>query len=129
MKPNQSEVSLSSGGYSSDPEPRRRKEKHHSERRQSHDKSGRDKSRSTNKDALLGAAGGGLIGDLIFPGLGTVGGALAGWLGGKDYGEHRKYREDKLGREQRSWERKHGHVDEWGYGNDKNDRGRSHDRR
>ena len=64
-------------------------------------------SRSTIKDAFLGAAGGGLIGDLIFPGLGTIGGAAIGWLGGKDYGNHRKGREDKRADEQEKWEAKY----------------------
>jgi len=34
----------------------------------------------------LGAFGGGAIGDLIFPGLGTVGGALLGGWGGHEAG-------------------------------------------
>merc|ERR1711939_52466 len=67
-----------------------------------------DNSRSTNADAFLGAAGGGLIGDLIFPGLGTIGGAVVGWVGGKDYGKHRKWREDKRDREQERWEKQFG---------------------
>ncbi|KAK5257646.1 hypothetical protein LTR40_009485 [Exophiala xenobiotica] len=83
------------GGYLSDPEPHRRKHKNRSRRIS-------DNSRSTKADAFLGAAGGGLIGDLIFPGLGTLGGAVVGWVGGKDYGKHRKWREDK--RVQRSVE-------------------------
>jgi len=32
---------------------------------------------------FLGASGGAVIGDLIFPGLGTLGGALLGGVGGK----------------------------------------------
>ncbi|KIW14352.1 hypothetical protein PV08_07134 [Exophiala spinifera] len=87
------------GGYSSDPEYQRRTHKSRPRRVS-------DNSRSTNADAFLGAAGGGLIGDLIFPGLGTIGGALAGWVGGKDYGKHRKLREEKLDREQERWEKK-----------------------
>ncbi|KAJ9614585.1 hypothetical protein H2200_002722 [Cladophialophora chaetospira] len=87
-------------GYSSDPEHQRRKHKSRPRRVS-------DNSRSTKSDALLGAAGGGLIGDLIFPGLGTVGGALVGWIGGKDYGKHRKWREEKRDREQERWERRY----------------------
>ena len=86
-------------GYISDPEAHRRKHKSRSRRIS-------DNSRSTNTDALLGAAGGSLIGDLIFPGLGTVGGALVGWVGGKDYGKHRKWREDKRDQQQDRWERR-----------------------
>jgi len=100
-------------GYSSDPERHRRKHRERSRRTS-------DNSRSTKADALIGAAGGGLIGDLIFPGLGTVGGALVGWVGGKDYGKHRKWREDKRDRDQERWERK--------YGSDRS-RSHSHDRR
>ncbi|KAL6247180.1 hypothetical protein RBB50_005523 [Rhinocladiella similis] len=88
-----------SGGYSSDPE-------YHRRRHKSRPRRVSDNSRSTNADAFLGAAGGGLIGDLIFPGLGTIGGALAGWVGGKDYGKHRKWREEKRDREQEKWEKK-----------------------
>ena len=105
MHQNYSESAL--GGYSSDPEQRRRRRKHHDKH---HDKTRNrrisESSRSTATDGFLGAAGGGLIGDLIFPGLGTVGGALAGWIGGKDYGEHRKYKEYKRDREEEDWERK-----------------------
>ncbi|KEF57313.1 uncharacterized protein A1O9_05230 [Exophiala aquamarina CBS 119918] len=95
-------------GYVSDPERHRRKHRERSRRTS-------DNSRSTKADAFLGAAGGGLLGDLIFPGLGTVGGALVGWVGGKDYGKHRKWREDKRDRDQDRWERKYG-----------SDRSRSH---
>lgn len=84
-------------GYSSDPEPRRR--------RRSRNKS---PSRSRAADGFLGAAGGGLIGDLIFPGLGTLGGAVAGYFGGKDYGKHRERRESMNREEQRLWEAKYG---------------------
>jgi hypothetical protein len=67
-----------------------------------------DNSRSANADGFIGAAGGSIIGDLIFPGLGTVGGALVGFLGGKDYGKHRKWREERRDREQGRWEAKYG---------------------
>ena len=92
----------SRAGYSSDPEYSR---KHHKSRARRIS----ENSRSKNTDGLLGAAGGSIIGDLIFPGLGTVGGALVGWVGGKDYGKHRKWREEKRDREQERWERKYRH--------------------
>jgi len=60
---------------------------------------------------------------LIFPGLGTVGGALVGWVGGKDYGRHRKWREEKRDREQEKWERKYQRHD------DSRSRSRSQDER
>ncbi|KAJ9630103.1 hypothetical protein H2204_008758 [Knufia peltigerae] len=112
-RPNHSYTDLhGGGGYSSDPEHHQRHKHKSRPRRVS------DNSRSTNADALLGAAGGGLIGDLIFPGLGTIGGALAGWVGGKDYGKHRKWREEKRDREQENWEKK--------FRNRDRDRSRSH---
>lgn len=39
---------------------------------------------------FLGAGGGAVIGDLIFPGLGTIGGAILGGLGGHEYGKREK---------------------------------------
>ena len=122
--PNASQYSL--GGYSSDPEPRRRRRRRRDESGTRRD-SGESReirtktSRSKNADSFLGAAGGGLIGDLIFPGLGTIGGAAIGWLGGKDYANHRKNREEKRHKEQRKWEEK--------YEPGRHHRGGSHDRR
>jgi len=106
--PSFSQNSLDNGGYSSDPEPHRRKHKSRHRRDSGETRSTKSSSRSTTADAFVGAAGGGLIGDLIFPGLGTIGGAAIGWFGGKDYGSHRKGREDKLYKEQKKWEEKHG---------------------
>lgn len=37
----------------------------------------------------MGAGGGAILGDAIFPGLGTLGGALLGGLGGHEYGKKR----------------------------------------
>ena len=47
-----------------------------------------------------------MIGDLIFPGLGTVGGALAGWVGGRDYAKHKERQDEIRRKEQRDWERR-----------------------
>jgi uncharacterized protein YcfJ len=91
-------------GHSSDPGPHQRRHKHHYETKRRISET----SRPTTADGLIGAAGGGLIGNLIFPGLGTAAGALAGWLGGKEYGNYCKSREEKRDREQEAWERKHG---------------------
>ena len=113
-RPSYSEQSRS--GYSSDPEQHRHKHRDRTRRVSEH-------SRSTNSDGFLGAAGGGLIGDLIFPGLGTVGGALVGWLGGKDYGKHRKWREDKREKEEEQWQKKYHRGSTGG-----SDRSRSHSR-
>ena len=136
---NQSQTSLNSG-YSSDPEHHRRRHRHrhhHSDETGSRrdgsrrDRKSSDTSRGSTKDGLIGATGGGLIGDLIFPGLGTVGGALVGWIGGKDYGKHRKQREEKRAQEQERWERRYGnskHLSPGDYDSDR-DRSRSRDRR
>ena len=134
--PNQSETSLGSG-YSSDPEYHRRRHRHrhhHSDEGTKRDGTSRrkpsDASRSTTTDGLIGATGGGLLGDLIFPGLGTVGGALAGWIGGKDYGKYRQHREEKLHKEQEKWERRYGsrNLSPGDYDSDR-DRSKSRDRR
>ena len=134
---NQSMVSLSSG-YSSDPEYHRRRHRHrhhHSDEGQRRDGSRRrdrkhsDTSRSGTTNGLIGATGGGLIGDLIFPGLGTVGGALAGWIGGKEYGNHRKAREEKLALEQEKWVKKYGrNLSPGNYDGSDRDRSRSRSR-
>ncbi|KAL8936054.1 MAG: hypothetical protein Q9216_005130 [Gyalolechia sp. 2 TL-2023] len=52
-----------------------------------------------NSDTFLGAAGGGLLGDvLIGPGVGTLGGALIGALGGHKHGEKRDERKSRRSR-------------------------------
>jgi hypothetical protein len=88
-------------GYSSAPEPTRREHKNGTSRISKN-------SRSILIDGFIGAAGGGLIGYLLYPGLGAVGGTLAGWVAGKDYGKHRKWREERRDRDQERWERKYG---------------------
>ena len=67
MNEDESDLSAASG-YSSDPESHRRRRRHsHS----GHERHGSDSknTRSTNTDGFIGAAGGGLIGDLICPGM------------------------------------------------------------
>jgi len=86
-----------------------------------------ENSRSIYTDGFIGATGGGLIGGLLFPGLGTVGGALVGWVGGKDYGKHRKWRKEKRERDQKRWERRYG--SDRSRANCWDGRKRSHDRR
>jgi hypothetical protein len=46
-----------------------------------------EKKKSSGVNTFLGAGGGALIGDMIFPGLGTIGGALLGGVGGHEYGK------------------------------------------
>ena len=45
--------------------------------------------KSSGVNTFLGAGGGAIVGDLIFPGLGTLGGALLGGVGGHEYGKKR----------------------------------------
>jgi hypothetical protein len=54
-------------------------------------------------NTFLGAGGGALIGDMIFPGLGTIGGALLGGVGGHEYGKSR----DKIHYERSPGGRRH----------------------
>ena len=44
------------------------------------------KKTGSSTSEFLGAGGGALIGDMIFPGLGTLGGAILGGVGGHEYG-------------------------------------------
>lgn len=46
-----------------------------------------ERKKSSGVNTFLGAGGGALIGDMIFPGLGTIGGALLGGVGGHEYGK------------------------------------------
>ncbi|KAK4954347.1 hypothetical protein LTR10_007778 [Elasticomyces elasticus] len=62
---------------------RRRHHHHHREQPQPKKKSG--------VSTFLGAGGGAIIGDVIFPGLGTLGGALLGGVGGHEYAKKRSY--------------------------------------
>ncbi|KAK3678523.1 hypothetical protein LTR78_001820 [Recurvomyces mirabilis] len=56
-----------------------------------HDQSTQQKKKGKNSvSTFLGAGGGALIGDLIFPGLGTIGGAVLGGVGGHEYGKQRR---------------------------------------
>ncbi|KAF2772443.1 hypothetical protein EJ03DRAFT_204578 [Teratosphaeria nubilosa] len=48
------------------------------------------KKKASGASAFLGAGGGAIIGDAIFPGLGTLGGAILGGLGGHEYGKQRR---------------------------------------
>jgi hypothetical protein len=49
----------------------------------------RDNRDHATRNTFFGAFGGGAIGDLIAPGLGTLGGALLGGLGGHEAGRSR----------------------------------------
>lgn len=65
---------------------RHRKHHHH------HDRPQMARKKSSGVNTFLGAGSGAIIGDLIFPGLGTLGGAILGGVGGHEYGKGKKDR-------------------------------------
>lgn len=69
-------------------EPRQHRQHHH-KRPVSRDKPSHEK-----RDGILGAAGGGLIGDLILPGAGTLSGIIIGALKGRQHGKKKDDRDD-----------------------------------
>ena len=75
---------------SRDRERRRHHNNHKSSHTSSRDQSGGKKASSTS--TFLGAGGGALLGDMIFPGLGTIGGAILGGVGGHEYSKDKKSR-------------------------------------
>lgn len=102
-----------------------------------------------NRDTFLGAGAGGIIGDAIFPGLGTAAGLIIGGLGGRKYAKDKRshseegrshrhrdaYREGRdEGREDREY-RRHRHRDAYRDGKDERrmhrarDSGYGHDER
>ncbi|APA12694.1 hypothetical protein sscle_09g074640 [Sclerotinia sclerotiorum 1980 UF-70] len=73
----------------------------HSHSRSRHSRPSRDRARHDHKDrnAFLGAISGGAIGDLIMPGLGTLGGALLGGVGGREVSRNGR-KNEKTGRKE-----------------------------
>ncbi|CAD6441282.1 58a9a6db-6cae-4768-9d0e-0ee4d0b8d31d-CDS [Sclerotinia trifoliorum] len=73
----------------------------HSHSRSQNPRSSRAQARHDHKDrnTFLGAFGGGAIGDLIMPGLGTLGGALLGGVGGREVSRNGR-RNEKTGRKE-----------------------------
>jgi hypothetical protein len=71
-----------------------------------------------NRDTFLGAGVGGVIGDVIFPGLGTAAGLLIGGLGGRKYASRSKSEEGhRHQHHDASHEREEeAHADRDGYG-------------
>lgn len=99
------------------------------------------KEKHKSRDTFLGAGAGGIIGDAIFPGLGTAAGLILGGLGGRKYAkdkrshseegrEHRHrdaYREGREeGREDRDY-RRHRHRDAYREGKEEGKRDRARD--
>jgi hypothetical protein len=94
-----------------------------------------------NRDTFLGAGAGGIIGDAIFPGLGTAAGLLIGGLGGRKYAKdkrshseerqpHRHRDAYREGREERREDRAHGrhrHRDAYREGKENRRRDRARD--
>ncbi|KAF1363907.1 hypothetical protein EJ07DRAFT_151982 [Lizonia empirigonia] len=94
-----------------------------------------------SRDTFLGAGAGGIIGDAIFPGLGTAAGLLIGGLGGRKYAKDKRshseegrthrhrdaYREGREeGREDKE-SRKHRHRDAYREGKEDSRRDRARD--
>ncbi|KAI4924121.1 hypothetical protein J4E85_008281 [Alternaria conjuncta] len=79
---------------------RSRNERRHKPRKShSFDKAHEDKHK--NRDTFLGAGAGTIIGDVIFPGLGTAAGLVLGGYGGRKYADQRS-KSDYAGSERRS---------------------------
>jgi hypothetical protein len=57
--------------------------------RDSRDRRPRPKNKHSDTSTFLGAGGGAIVGDAIFPGLGTLGGLLLGGWGGREYSRRR----------------------------------------
>ena len=74
---------------------------HHHSKSSSRSPGRRHRSHSTAKDSFLGAGAGGIIGDVLLgPGVGTLGGALIGALGGKGYADKKnRSKERRLSRD------------------------------
>jgi len=64
-----------------------RKHHHHHHH---HDRPGMGKKKGSGVSTFLGAGGGAIIGDAIFPGLGTLGGAILGGVSGHEFGKQRR---------------------------------------
>ncbi|KAL1607488.1 hypothetical protein SLS59_002456 [Nothophoma quercina] len=94
-----------------------------------------------NRDTFLGAGAGGIIGDAIFPGLGTAAGLIIGGLGGRKYAKDKRshseegrphrhrdaYREGRdEAREDREY-RRHRHRDAYHEGKEESRRDRARD--
>lgn len=81
--------------------------RHHDGKRHSSRSRSRSRSGHKDRDTFLGAGGGAIIGDAIFPGLGTAAGLLLGGYGGRKYAEKRSRSElDTGGRRKDGWDEK-----------------------
>ena len=70
---------------------------------------GRDLDKSTrNRNTFLGAGGGSIIGDLILPGMGTLGGLLLGGWGGHEYPTHKRSKSEHSKRRRSEQDRRNG---------------------
>jgi len=74
--------------------------------RSHHSRGSSDRSRS-DRNTFLGAGGGAIVGDAIFPGLGTIGGLLLGGLGGHEYSRRRSRSEMAEGRKEGAYHHHH----------------------
>jgi hypothetical protein len=84
----------STSGYPTAQSPYRRSSRSRSrsrdrKHRHNHNRPQGPKQKGSGVNTFLGAGGGAIIGDLIFPGLGTIGGAILGGVGGHEYTKKR----------------------------------------
>jgi hypothetical protein len=68
--------------------------------------------KSDTSNTFLGAFGGSVIGDLIFPGLGTIGGAILGGVGGHEISKKDGRRSSFTGKDGRGRKRDR-YDEEW----------------
>ncbi|CZT15607.1 uncharacterized protein RCC_12227 [Ramularia collo-cygni] len=102
---------------------RDRNRRHRNHRPDSHHRSdsykqdaGKKKSSSAN--TFIGAGGGALIGDAIFPGLGTIGGAILGGLGGHKVSKDKEKESRGYGSSNRSRGRSYSNDADYYYADD-----------
>lgn len=98
------------------------------ERSHRHSSSKIDKESHKDRDTFLGAGAGTILGDAIFPGLGTAAGLLLGGYGGRKYAErsksedsprHHRHRDAfRDGKEEGRWERENRRRKEEDYDSD-----------
>lgn len=93
---------------------RERRSKHYNSSSGGRPRAG-EKKKSGGVTTFLGAGGGAIIGDAIFPGLGTLGGAILGGIGGHEYTKKRAKSHEPRVRERT-------YSDSYGYSGEYNSR-------
>ncbi|KAK5124976.1 hypothetical protein LTR85_001166 [Meristemomyces frigidus] len=95
-------------------QPRKHHHHHHHNKYNNHNGRPEQKRKGSGVSTFLGAGAGSLIGDAIFPGLGTLGGAILGGVGGHKYAKDqrsfsndREYYEENQRRGRRKYEERY----------------------